>query len=193
MNIESGEPKRANKPLMEKRRRARINQSLAVLKALIVESTTKNSKSIDGQKQKHSKLEKAGKTQTFRSQWLLIYQLCLLNRHPWNHRPRVSASSQSRKSRDQQIPRRLCWLCERGRPILSNARAPPKCDRAVSEWPRIEGSPSSPSRLLRPRNRHRNHNVRLKGSVNDVARLPSNTFNDEQHRYESRLYQSTGL
>lgn len=64
MNIESGEPKRANKPLMEKRRRARINQSLAVLKALIVESTTKNSKSIDGQKQKHSKLEKAGKTQT---------------------------------------------------------------------------------------------------------------------------------
>lgn len=59
MNIESGEPKRANKPLMEKRRRARINQSLAVLKALIVESTTKNSKSVDGQKQKHSKLEKA--------------------------------------------------------------------------------------------------------------------------------------
>jgi hypothetical protein len=61
MNIESGEPKRANKPLMEKRRRARINQSLAVLKALIVESTSKNSKSADGQKQKHSKLEKAGK------------------------------------------------------------------------------------------------------------------------------------
>lgn len=62
MNIESGEPKRANKPLMEKRRRARINQSLAVLKALIVESTSKNSKSADGQKQKHSKLEKAGNT-----------------------------------------------------------------------------------------------------------------------------------
>lgn len=61
MNIESGEPKRANKPLMEKRRRARINQSLAVLKALIVESTSKSSKSVDGQKQKHSKLEKAGK------------------------------------------------------------------------------------------------------------------------------------
>ena len=61
MNIESGEPKRANKPLMEKRRRARINQSLAVLKALIVESTTKSSKTVDGQKQKHSKLEKAGK------------------------------------------------------------------------------------------------------------------------------------
>lgn len=59
MNIESGEPKRANKPLMEKRRRARINQSLAVLKALIVESTTKTSKTVDGQKQKHSKLEKA--------------------------------------------------------------------------------------------------------------------------------------
>lgn len=63
MNIESGEPKRANKPLMEKRRRARINQSLAVLKALIVESTAKNSKSVDGQKQKHSKLEKAGKAE----------------------------------------------------------------------------------------------------------------------------------
>jgi hypothetical protein len=60
VNIESGEPKRANKPLMEKRRRARINQSLAVLKALIIETTTKNSKSVDGQKQKHSKLEKAG-------------------------------------------------------------------------------------------------------------------------------------
>jgi hairy and enhancer of split protein 1 len=54
------EPKRANKPLMEKRRRARINQSLAVLKALIVESNAKNAKSIDGQKQKHAKLEKAG-------------------------------------------------------------------------------------------------------------------------------------
>jgi hairy and enhancer of split 1 len=62
MNIESGEPKRANKPLMEKRRRARINQSLAVLKALIVESTSKNAKTVDGQKQKHSKLEKAGES-----------------------------------------------------------------------------------------------------------------------------------
>lgn len=56
---QSGEPKRANKPLMEKRRRARINQSLAVLKALIVESSTKSNKS-DGSKQKHVKLEKAG-------------------------------------------------------------------------------------------------------------------------------------
>lgn len=44
---------------MEKRRRARINQSLAVLKALIVESSTKSNKS-DGSKQKHVKLEKAG-------------------------------------------------------------------------------------------------------------------------------------
>ena len=35
-----GDPlKRTNKPLMEKRRRARINQSLAILKALILEST----------------------------------------------------------------------------------------------------------------------------------------------------------
>lgn len=42
---------------MEKRRRARINQSLAILKALILESTVK-SKSGDGQT-KHSKLEKA--------------------------------------------------------------------------------------------------------------------------------------
>lgn len=59
--VESAEPKRANKPLMEKRRRARINQSLAVLKALIVEANTKNNKSADGSKQKHVKLEKAGK------------------------------------------------------------------------------------------------------------------------------------
>jgi hypothetical protein len=60
MSMDSGEPKRANKPLMEKRRRARINQSLAVLKALIVESNSKSTKSVDGQKQKHAKLEKAG-------------------------------------------------------------------------------------------------------------------------------------
>jgi len=43
---------------MEKRRRARINQSLAILKALILESTKNNNKNIDGQP-KHSKLEKA--------------------------------------------------------------------------------------------------------------------------------------
>lgn len=59
-SIGESEPKRANKPLMEKRRRARINQSLAVLKALIVEASTKNNKSVDGTKQKHVKLEKAG-------------------------------------------------------------------------------------------------------------------------------------
>lgn len=58
------EPKRTSKPLMEKRRRARINQSLAVLKALIVEASTKN-KSVDGTKQKHVKLEKAGKSNFF--------------------------------------------------------------------------------------------------------------------------------
>lgn len=51
--------KRTNKPLMEKRRRARINQSLQILKAMIVEANTKNvNKSGDGQ-QKHNKLEKA--------------------------------------------------------------------------------------------------------------------------------------
>jgi Helix-loop-helix DNA-binding domain len=50
--------KRTNKPLMEKRRRARINQSLAILKALILESNAKNTKTQDGQS-KHSKLEKA--------------------------------------------------------------------------------------------------------------------------------------
>ncbi|XP_055840220.1 putative mediator of RNA polymerase II transcription subunit 29 isoform X2 [Episyrphus balteatus] len=50
--------KRTNKPLMEKRRRARINQSLAILKALILESTKANAKSTDGQT-KHTKLEKA--------------------------------------------------------------------------------------------------------------------------------------
>ncbi|XP_058446462.1 uncharacterized protein LOC131427359 [Malaya genurostris] len=56
--ITSQDPlKRTNKPLMEKRRRARINQSLAILKALILESTVKT-KTGDGQT-KHSKLEKA--------------------------------------------------------------------------------------------------------------------------------------
>jgi len=44
---------------MEKRRRARINQSLAILKALILESTkTQNAKNGEGQA-KHTKLEKA--------------------------------------------------------------------------------------------------------------------------------------
>ncbi|XP_034254264.1 transcription factor HES-1-like [Thrips palmi] len=45
--------RRANKPLMEKRRRARINQSLAVLKTLILDSAKLE------QNTKHSKLEKA--------------------------------------------------------------------------------------------------------------------------------------
>ncbi|BET02378.1 transcription factor HES-1 (Hairy and enhancer of split 1) [Nesidiocoris tenuis] len=44
--------RRANKPLMEKRRRARINQSLAVLKSLILDSAKLENT-------KHSKLEKA--------------------------------------------------------------------------------------------------------------------------------------
>ncbi|KAJ8951103.1 hypothetical protein NQ318_003801 [Aromia moschata] len=48
----SSEPRRANKPLMEKRRRARINQSLAALKALILDSAKADNT-------KHSKLEKA--------------------------------------------------------------------------------------------------------------------------------------
>lgn len=44
---------------MEKRRRARINQSLAILKALILESAkNNNNKSTEGQP-KHTKLEKA--------------------------------------------------------------------------------------------------------------------------------------
>ncbi|XP_022905191.1 transcription factor HES-2-like [Onthophagus taurus] len=46
------EPRRANKPLMEKRRRARINQSLAALKALILDTAKQDNA-------KHSKLEKA--------------------------------------------------------------------------------------------------------------------------------------
>jgi hairy and enhancer of split 1 len=54
------ETKRANKPLMEKRRRARINSSLALLKTLIIESTTKTAPTSNGLKQKHAKLEKAG-------------------------------------------------------------------------------------------------------------------------------------
>lgn len=51
-NSTSAEPRRANKPLMEKRRRARINQSLAALKALILDSAKADNT-------KHSKLEKA--------------------------------------------------------------------------------------------------------------------------------------
>lgn len=51
---------------MEKRRRARINQSLAVLKALIVEASTKSNKAADGSKQKHVKLEKAGKGKIYK-------------------------------------------------------------------------------------------------------------------------------
>lgn len=43
---------------MEKRRRARINQSLAILKALILESAKNTNKSTEGQP-KHTKLEKA--------------------------------------------------------------------------------------------------------------------------------------
>ncbi|XP_019873292.2 transcription factor HES-1-B-like [Aethina tumida] len=48
----AAEPRRANKPLMEKRRRARINQSLAALKTLILDSAKADNT-------KHSKLEKA--------------------------------------------------------------------------------------------------------------------------------------
>lgn len=51
-NNSAAEPRRANKPLMEKRRRARINQSLAALKALILDSAKADNT-------KHSKLEKA--------------------------------------------------------------------------------------------------------------------------------------
>lgn len=60
--------KRTNKPLMEKRRRARINQSLAILKALILESTKNQSSNglksdgganSGGASNKHTKLEKA--------------------------------------------------------------------------------------------------------------------------------------
>lgn len=61
--------KRTNKPLMEKRRRARINQSLAILKALILESTKAPANGLKGEaaavvgsgstSNKHTKLEKA--------------------------------------------------------------------------------------------------------------------------------------
>lgn len=61
--------KRTNKPLMEKRRRARINQSLAILKALILESTKNHpgnglkgeatAAAGGGASNKHTKLEKA--------------------------------------------------------------------------------------------------------------------------------------
>nr|CAD7574215.1 unnamed protein product [Timema californicum] len=51
----------ANKPLMEKRRRARINQSLAVLKTLILDSARLevSGRLASSQNTKHSKLEKA--------------------------------------------------------------------------------------------------------------------------------------
>lgn len=60
-NTQASDPvKRTNKPLMEKRRRARINQSLTILKALIMEANVKSTmKPVDGQPPKHSKLEKA--------------------------------------------------------------------------------------------------------------------------------------
>ncbi|KAF7282302.1 transcription factor HES-4-like [Rhynchophorus ferrugineus] len=51
-NKRPSEPRRANKPLMEKRRRARINQSLAALKTLILDTAKADNT-------KHSKLEKA--------------------------------------------------------------------------------------------------------------------------------------
>ncbi|XP_008547523.1 transcription factor HES-1 [Microplitis demolitor] len=51
-NPKHSDGRRANKPLMEKRRRARINQSLAALKALILDSARLENT-------KHSKLEKA--------------------------------------------------------------------------------------------------------------------------------------
>lgn len=51
-NKRASEPRRANKPLMEKRRRARINQSLAALKTLILDTAKADNT-------KHSKLEKA--------------------------------------------------------------------------------------------------------------------------------------
>lgn len=52
--------KRTNKPLMEKRRRARINQSLAILKALILESTKQTvNGGLEGSSKHHAKLEKA--------------------------------------------------------------------------------------------------------------------------------------
>ena len=51
-NKRASEPRRANKPLMEKRRRARINQSLAALKTLILDSAKADNT-------KHSQLEKA--------------------------------------------------------------------------------------------------------------------------------------
>lgn len=50
--------KRTNKPLMEKKRRARINQSLAILKSLILETNVKCNNN-NGDVQKRSKLEKA--------------------------------------------------------------------------------------------------------------------------------------
>lgn len=48
----SSENRRSNKPLMEKRRRARINQSLTELKSLILDAVKKDSS-------RHNKLEKA--------------------------------------------------------------------------------------------------------------------------------------
>lgn len=54
LNHRCSENRRASKPLMEKRRRARINQSLSELKSLILDAVKK-----DSQNTRHSKLEKA--------------------------------------------------------------------------------------------------------------------------------------
>lgn len=80
------ETKRANKPLMEKRRRARINSSLALLKTLIIESTSKTSPptSNSGLKQKHAKLEKAGKSSFFWSFFLLCSLSLTFFRSNWS-------------------------------------------------------------------------------------------------------------
>lgn len=53
------EVKRPSKTLMEKRRRARINQSLQLLKAMIVEANTENVTRTGDSQQKYNKLERA--------------------------------------------------------------------------------------------------------------------------------------
>ena len=53
------EVKRPSKTLMEKRRRARINQSLQLLKAMIVEANTENVTRTGDNQQKYNKLERA--------------------------------------------------------------------------------------------------------------------------------------
>lgn len=126
----SSETKRANKPLMEKRRRARINSSLALLKTLIIESTSKTNppSSNGGLKQKHAKLEKAGKGNQLNlfddfslKDFFFPFRFAFLtfSRHSRNNSERISKAQNSTEPRYREVS---CWLRfvhSRGGKVLS--------------------------------------------------------------------------